>query len=246
MKRRNKYVTFGFDDGENYDRRVCELLNRYGMKGTFFLISNQLGFRCDFHRYGADTIVERVSAHEICQTYKGMEIATHTANHKCPVEELESTVLRSAEYLSSLCGYPVNGLAYPGGIYTSEHVRELKRLGIRYARTAENTYGFDVPGEWLVWNPTCHYADENVLQLAEEFLSCQRAEPQIFYVWGHSYEMTRREKGYGFADFERLLQRLCGRDDVVYATNLEVMTELQCVIKRERRVTVHSNECGLK
>jgi len=64
----NKILTFGFDDGEIYDRRLGTLFRKYGMKATFFLISDQLGFRCNFHRYGKDTIVERDSASEIPQT----------------------------------------------------------------------------------------------------------------------------------------------------------------------------------
>ena len=63
-----KILTFSFDDGEIYDRRLAELLRKFGMQATFFLVSGQLGIRVPFHRYGEDTVVERVSAAEIPAT----------------------------------------------------------------------------------------------------------------------------------------------------------------------------------
>lgn len=221
-----KYLTFGFDDCEIYDRTLCSLFRKYGMKATFFLISDQLGFKCDFNRYGEDTVVERVSPGEIAETYKGMEVATHTAAHKCPVDDLENSVFRSAEYLSELCGYTVKGMAYPGGAYTDEHIKRLKNSRIAYSRATECTHGFKKPDEWLAWGPTCKYDDEEVLRLADEFISLKSDEDQIFYIYGHSYELTRRQSGCDFASFEKLLDKLSGKDDIIYATNLEIAENL--------------------
>ena len=36
---RKKALTFSYDDGEKQDVRLCELFNKYGMKGTFNLNS---------------------------------------------------------------------------------------------------------------------------------------------------------------------------------------------------------------
>lgn len=224
----SKYLTFSFDDCEIYDREVCRLLRRYGMKGTFFLISGQLGFRCGFHRYGEDTFVERVCAGELRETYEGMEIGTHTAEHGCTAENLKTAVWDSAECLSELCGYKVRGMAYPGGIYTPEYIRELRRMGMRYARTAECTCSFAVPREWLAWNPTCRYDDDRIEELTDAFLSYSDEEDAVFHIYGHSYELTRREERQGFAGFEKLLRRLSGREDVIYATNMEVWEALRC------------------
>lgn len=226
---KNKYLTFSFDDCEIYDRKLCELFRKYKMKATFFLISDQLGFRCDFHRYGENTVVERVSAKEVLTTYAGMEVATHTRNHKCPVNDLEDAVWDSAEYLSSLCGYKVRGMAYPGGVYTSEHIQELKRMGMCYARTTQSTHCFEVPKEWLAWNPTCRYDDDRIGELVNDFLAYSSDKPAVFHIYGHSYELTRKEDRYNFEGFERLLQKLSGRDDIVYATNLEVWEAFKCM-----------------
>lgn len=38
-----KAITFSYDDGVTQDRRLVELFNRYGVKGTFNLNSELLG-----------------------------------------------------------------------------------------------------------------------------------------------------------------------------------------------------------
>lgn len=220
---KQKFLTFSFDDCEIYDRLLCEMLRKYNLKATFFLISGQLSLRRAFHRYGEDTMVERICPEEIRRTYAGMEVATHTQDHKCSAQDLDTTVLASARYLSSLCGYEVKGMAYPGGIYTKELVKGLKAAGIRYARTTCVTHSFTPPVDWLTWNPTCKYDDPDIWQLADDFLNLDGSSFSVFHIYGHSYEMTRREKGCDFGSFEALLQKLSGKDDIVYATNSEVM-----------------------
>lgn len=226
---KNKVLTLSFDDCEVHDRRLCDMLRRYGLKATFFLITDQLGFRCDFHRYGEDTVVQRVSPEEIPETYQGMEVATHTANHRCTPEDLEQTVLASAKKLETLCGYPVRGMAYPGGVYTPAHIAGLRRLGFVYARTATVTHSFALPRDWLAWDPTCKYDDPAIERLADEFLHYSGETPALFHIYGHSYELTQKQPGCDWASFERLLQKLAGREDILYATNIEAVEALQCM-----------------
>lgn len=215
----SKILTFGFDDCEIYDRQLSELFRKYKMKATFFLISDQLGFKCDFHRYGEDTVVERVSCKEIKKTYKDMEVASHTSNHKLPVDNLEDAVVRSVDFLSGLCGYKVKGLAYPGGHYSAEHVKKLKALGISYARTTDCTHAFDIPEDFLIWNPTCKYDDPDILKLADDFINLKGEG--IFYIYGHSYELTQKERNKSFSGFEEVLKKLAYREDILYLTNIE-------------------------
>ncbi len=224
----SKILTFGFDDCEIYDRRLAEMFRKYGMKATFFLISDQLGFKCDFHRYGEDTVVERVSPEEIKETYRGMEVASHTSAHSMPIDELDDAVVRSCKYLSDLCGYEVKGMAYPGGAYTEEHVKRLKELGIEYSRTIDCTHNFDVPSDFLKWNPTCKYDDPEIMDLADEFINCTDSGDKIFYVYGHSYELTRKEEPCDFESFGRLLEKLSGREDIIYATNIKTKELVLC------------------
>ena len=220
---KNKVITFGFDDCEIYDRRLCELFRKYRMKATFFLISDQLGFRCDFSRYGKDTVVERVSAEEIPQTYCGMEVASHSRNHNSPADQLEATVGESAKFLSEICGYQVTGFAYPGGAYSEEHIRRLPEIGIEYARTVDSTHSLALPEELYAWCPTCKYDDPLLPHIADEFIKSESSEPQLLYIYGHSYELTREEPGCDFDSFERILKKLAFHDNVDYLTNIQTV-----------------------
>ena len=64
-----KSLTFSYDDATVCDRRLVEIFNRYGMKGTFNVSSSFL----DRVRY--------VSSAEISELYAGHEIACHGKNH---------------------------------------------------------------------------------------------------------------------------------------------------------------------
>lgn len=225
---KNKILTFGFDDCEIHDRKLCDIFRKYNLKATFFLISGQLSQKCDFHRYGEDTVVERVSPFELKETYKGMEVASHTENHNCQISNINQTVVKSCENLSKLCGYKVNGFAYPGGHYTLELAEELKKNGVLYARTVEETNNFKLPENLLTWHPTCKYDNENINKLAEDFLNYNGNEPALFYIYGHSYELTQKSEPYNWESFEKVLKKLSGKKDIWYATNKEVAEWLKC------------------
>ena len=79
-----------------------------------------------------------------------------------------------------------------------------------------------MPENLLIWNPTCKYDDEDINALTDEFLAYEGEEPILFYIYGHSYELTQKEDGKSFESFEKLLQKLSFRDDILYATNKEV------------------------
>lgn len=218
---KTRALTFGFDDGEYYDRRLAQLFRDYGVKATFFLISGQLGQKIPFRRYGADTVVRRVAGGELPETYRGMEVASHSREHRAPLDGLEDAVAGSMAELARLWGQPVRGLAYPGGEYSQELMDALRGLGVGYARTAQPTYGFALPVDLLCWPPTCSYADEAAEELARRFLS-PGDDLRLFYLYGHSYELEDPAPQKGWPRLERLLRSLAGQDGVWYATNGEI------------------------
>ena len=64
-----KALTMSYDDGCTEDRRLVEIFNRHGIKGTFNINSSWLG--------NPDT----VTAEEVRTLYAGHEVATHTLTH---------------------------------------------------------------------------------------------------------------------------------------------------------------------
>jgi hypothetical protein len=58
------------------------------------------------------------------------------------------------------------------------------------------------------------------MNLAEKFLNLKPDTPQLFYLWGHSYEFEANHNWDILEDFCRLVS---GRTDVYYGTNAQVL-----------------------
>lgn len=220
---KKKILTFSFDDNEDYDRRLCELFRKYNIKATFFLISGELSYVWEnYVRMGEVTTITRVSPEEIKDTYKGMEVACHTAHHNFSQGTVKTDVIDSAKYLSELCGYEVKGFAYPGGVYREGDDKVLESAGIQYGRTIDCTHDFSLPENWYYWHPTCAYLDDDLEELADKFLEYDGEEVAVFNIYGHSYELSIKQFGKDFDYLERFLQKVANRDDILYATYSEI------------------------
>lgn len=215
---RHKVLTMSYDDGKQEDRRLIEIWNQYGIKGTFNVNS---GFDCDS---------ERVPQSDFKELYKGHEIACHTVSHptigRCPLELVAQEILEDRKKLESLLGYPVRGLAYPNGSESLEIRKMLPALGIRYGREVGNTDSFTMPEDFLQWKATCHH-NHNLLQLGQQFVDLHKKQYlYMMYVWGHSYEFTRDNNWELMEEFCKLAG---GHDDIWYATNIQIVDYMDVV-----------------
>lgn len=87
-----KAVTFSFDDGVEQDKRVIEILDKYGLKGTFNLNSSKFGTHVPYQ--DVDKIVPRdmINYDKIREVYHNHEIASHTIMH-ANLLELDDTAI---------------------------------------------------------------------------------------------------------------------------------------------------------
>lgn len=225
---KKKAVTFSFDDGVVQDRRAVALLNKYGLKGTFNLNSDLLG------KEGLTTWLKKVVSHskieasEVKDLYKGHEVAVHTLTHpnltELDKDEIIRQVEKDRENLSKLCGYEVIGMAYPcGGVNNDDRVAQIIRenTGVKYARTITSTYQFGAQENLLRFNPTVYYVEKCLEEVVDKFLATETDEPQLLYIWGHTYELDAEL--ITWEAFERVCQKLANRDDIFYGTNKEVL-----------------------
>ena len=114
-------------------------------------------------------------------------------------------------------------MAYPcGGENNNEFVAETieENTGIKLARTIKSSYSFDLQDNLLRFNPTIHFKDARALELAKQFIELETDKPQLFYIWGHTYEFDAIEDGW--ARFEELCRLISGKEDIFYGTNGEV------------------------
>ena len=220
-----KFLTFSYDDGVVQDRRLVEMMNEYGLKGTFNLNSGLFGesHHMSWDKYSVQH--EKILPEEVFDLYKGHEVAGHTLTHPALSKIENDEVIRQVEedrlVLSKLCGYNVRGFAYPGGpFYTDETIKLLKNhTGVEYARSTCYTFGLGLPEDWYQWQPSCFHCGNEKTELMKKLLESDSDEDMMLYVFGHAYELEAYDCWDEIEDFFKLAS---GRSDITYATNIEI------------------------
>lgn len=209
---RDKALTMSYDDGQIHDRRLVELFNQYGIKGSFHINSKLL----DFEPY--------INASEVKSLYEGHEVSVHTQTHpslvSIPSAAIYQEIVEDKRALERLVGYPVRGMSYPFGLYDDQIKSLLTTIGIEYARTVHSTNKHILSEDFMEWQPTTHHND-GLLEKGQCFLDDDKAYfPKLMYVWGHSYEFDRNDN---WPMMESFCQLVGNRDDIWYASNIEIV-----------------------
>lgn len=224
-----KAVTFSYDDGVTQDVQMIQLMNKYGLKGTFNLNSELLG--SGNFLTGEDYRICHYKIHpeDVRSVYEGHEVAVHTLTHVNLTTVDDAEVIRQVEQdrrnLSQLVGYEVVGMAYPcGGVNNDDRVAKLIRdhTGVAYCRTITTNNSFDLQENLYRFNPTSYHHDfDSMMKLAEQFIAMKPDKPQIFYIWGHSYEQDFRSDYW--TKLEDFFNLISGHEDIFYGTNAQVL-----------------------
>jgi peptidoglycan/xylan/chitin deacetylase (PgdA/CDA1 family) len=217
-----KALTLSYDDGVEQDWKLVEILNRYGIKATFNLNS---GLQTGASQWkNGNTAVRRMNIAGLPELYAGHEIAVHSLTHPHLENLDEETVINELEQdkvnLERIFNTKIYGMAYPYGTYNDAVVNIIKRCGFRYARITGETRTFDISQDLLIYKPTAHHKDPSLMELAESFIKLKPVKPQVFYLWGHSYEFDVDNNWQIIEDFCRLIS---GKDDIYYADNAHAL-----------------------
>lgn len=228
---KTKAITFSYDDGVLQDKRLIEMLDKYGLKCTFNINSGFLGKSGSLVR--EDVTVAHCKP-RVCETraiYEGHEVAVHTIHHpqltKLSTRKVIYEVEDDRKALSDIVGYDVVGMAYPCSTEASQNDRVVSLLqrftGVQYSRNTISTYNFEPQKDLLRFRPTLHHTEwDDLFRLGEEFVSLKAETPKIFYIWGHSYEFDISNDWARFEDFCRLIS---GKRDIYYGTNKDVLLD---------------------
>ncbi len=213
-----KVLTMSYDDGKTSDRKLVEIFNRYGIKGTFHLNSGLFGDP------------GRIPAKEVKELYHGHEVSAHSLTHptiaRCPKEMIAKELIADRVNLEEIVEYPVRGLSYPNGSHHQQIRELLPHLGFEYARTIDETQCFGLPEDFFRWQATCHH-NHRLLELGQTFVNLYKKQYlYMMYVWGHSYEFDQDDNWDVIESFCKLTG---GRDDTWYATNIEIVDYIQAV-----------------
>lgn len=212
-----KALTMSYDDGREQDIRLVSIFNKYGIRGTFNLNS------------GLMERPDKVPVEMIPSLYEGHEIATHTMTHptieRCPLSTVAEEILEDRRRLEKMTGRIIRGHAYPNGSYSKEIEQLFSSLGIAYARVVPTEPTFALPTNPMEWKGTCHHDNPKLMEYGQFLLDFKKKQYlKLMYVWGHSYEFDNNNNWNVIEDFCKLMG---GRDDIWYATNIEIIDYMQ-------------------
>lgn len=224
-----KALTLSYDDGVDQDIRLIKILDKYGLKGTFNISAGR--FAKEGMVYPDEQLGGRLmSRSQALALYKDSphEVAIHGYTHP-NLEQLATNhamyeIIEDRKELEELFDVLVRGCAYPFGHYDDNVVKMLEFAQIKYARTTISTGDFSIPKDWMRLAPTCHHRNSRLMELAEKFVNENPNGARLFYVWGHSYEF---DTDNNWDVIERFAEYTGGREDIWYATNIEVYDYVQ-------------------
>lgn len=208
-----KALILSFDDGTIQDKRLVQLFNRYGLRGTFNLNSGKVVRVVLSNRtYGY------VSTNDVRTVYEGHEICVHTVNHpwltQLPADRIAFEIGKDKENLEKWWGKPIRGMAYPFNAYNELVVSLLPGLGIHYVRAAWSTGSLKLPVHPLTWKFTCHISQMNAF--AERYFRMTNRTLTLLAVGGHSWEIDEADTNKNWAAMEKFCATMSARSDEVW------------------------------
>ena len=233
-------VTTSWDDGHSLDVRLAELLDKYGLRGTFYVPLRHEGHAV-------------MSNNEICYIQKkGMEIGAHTLTHpvltKLHPTSLIKELTKGKELLEDILGKPVLSFCYPKGKFNNVVRSLVIEAGYKLARTTVSfrmernfdpfcmpvtfqlfPHGFAVhikhALKYLNLKGIANWfevlkMESNLVSLSNMAFNHVLQHGGVFHVWGHTWEI---EQTGLWNLFEEILEHIANRQGVYYLTNLQTL-----------------------
>ncbi len=240
-------ITTSWDDGNKLDLKIVRLLDKYNLKGTFYIPK-----KSEF---------TSLSEKEIKEISKNHEIGAHTLNHidltKINLRKARQEISDSKRYLEELLGKQIKMFCYPRGEYNQKIKEIVIRNSFLGARTVKE-FNFEKPDDFFEMETTLHIypfpfrkRDKShyhltrflfqplqrkffkILKLGlpiNSFVSWSNLAKNLFdyilknggiyHLWGHSWEI---EKYNMCKDLEEIFKYISNRENVFYLTNSQIL-----------------------
>lgn len=225
---KEKAFNVSYDDGVTQDVRFVQMLNRYGLKGTFNL--NSALMKEDFrwiHECGMT--IRRLPEQVARELYRGHEVASHTAHHPYMHDLNQGQILQELWYdryhLEKMLGMEVSGFAVPFTYYSPLIEESARKVGFEYARISEETNSYDIPGDFHRWTGSKFHWDEDLEAFVDGFLRTEQ-ELALCQIVGHSYDLD--VMGI-WERMERIFRKVSGDGTVWPVTHIELVRYLRAM-----------------
>jgi peptidoglycan/xylan/chitin deacetylase (PgdA/CDA1 family) len=234
-------VTTSWDDGDAHDMRIAGMLDRYGLRGTFYVTRDQ---------------TNRLSEGAIYDIARRQEIGAHTLSHvdvstipsQLKWEEIEG----SKKWLESITQKNVDMFCYPFGRFDPEAKDMVKKTGFLGARSTIKTLGtiptdvYELPVTMMTYRAPFGLLEKMLLPirgakmantgwetLVHAKFKTVESNAGVFHLWGHSWEIDRLKLWDSLDAFLSLISR---KPNVRYVTNGELIQLLQSTPAGQSRV----------
>ncbi len=225
---KKKAFNITYDDGITQDVRLVELLNKYGLKGTFNLNSELMknGFEWT-HETGL--VIKRLAPEVVVDLYKGHEVASHTLTHPYMSELSEDEIMyqmgQDKKNLEELFQREIYGFAVPFDYYSDLIAKCAEMCGFSYARTSEERYSYVPPKENFYWAAGAFHIMPKFAEFVDGFFETEE-ELALCQIVGHSYDLDTEQM---WEQIEEVLKRVTEDEDVISLTNIELVRYLKAM-----------------
>ena len=223
---KSKAFNISYDDGVIQDIRFVQLLNRYGLKGTFNL--NYGLMRQNFTwQHECGMTVRRIPEDQVAAVYEGHEIASHSYSHPYFDNASETEVLKELGsdkfFLERLFGREVAGYATPFYYYSDLMADCVRHCGFEYARISEESNDYSIPTDFYRWRGSKFHWDNDLVDFVSDFLETDQ-ELAICQLVGHSYDLDVMDL---WDTMEDICRRVSENQDVWATTHIELVRYLR-------------------
>ena len=223
-----KAFNITYDDGVLQDVRFVELMNKYGLKGTFNLNSGLMETQFEWVHPNGMT-VKRLPTTVVAELYQNHEVASHTLTHpylsSLTEAEIMEEMARDKENLERLTGKPVLGFGGPFHHWGPEVVECAKRCGFEYARNAEERCCYAPPEEYYYWSAGIYHIRPGFRDFVEGFFHT-REELALCQIVGHTYDLDV-ENMWDY--MESVLKRVAEDHSVLSVTNIDLVRYMKAM-----------------
>ena len=238
--KRATYITTSWDDGHPLDLRVADLLDKYGLRGTFYVPQTA--------EHGTMTPAQ------VCELSRTFEVGAHTLQHvdltETTEQEARQEIAQSKSWLEDITGAPCPMFCPPKGRYTRRHLTLIRQAGFVAVRSVE-LLSLDFPRRQVglqmlpttvqahphgplayarnalkrgafknLWHYVAHGRWTDWTKLVNPLLTGALEGGGVFHLWGHSWEIEQTGQWQRLEEVLRILSGFTQRAPAL--TNFEI------------------------
>lgn len=224
----HKAFNITYDDGVTQDVRFVELMNKYGLKGTFNLNYGLMEQEFQWtHESGL--VVKRLTPAQAAKLYGDHEIASHSYTHpfmdNMSETEIMDEMIKDKSKLEELFGREVLGFAVPFDYYSDLIADCARRCGFEYSRDGNESYSYVPPKEYYYWSAGTYHVMPGFKGFVEEFFETSE-EMALCQIVGHTYDLDVMNM---WDYIESVIKRVAEDEDIIAMTNIELVRYLKAM-----------------